>query len=289
MVCTDKLSEGFNLNRAGIIINYDIPWNPVRVIQRLGRINRIGKKVFDELYIMNFFPTERGENIIHQEKIAQSKMFMIHHSIGEDSKIFSPDEEPSASGLYTRLNTNPENLEEESTYTRVFIEFNKYRTQYPHIVHSLNAMPLRIKAAKSYEKNELITVIQRNNLYFLWYPYGADSTVHEVPFEKIWPHIRCNPDEKALPLSDVFWHYYERCLSFRPALPDKYADNSLFAKAKNKLNALIGNKEFSAYREFMELLLDDLHNYGTLPDYRLRQIAQIQTPDDVFRLKEELG
>jgi superfamily II DNA/RNA helicase len=60
---TDKISEGFNLNRAGMVINYDIPWNPVRVIQRVGRINRISKKLFDELYIVNFFPTEQGGRI----------------------------------------------------------------------------------------------------------------------------------------------------------------------------------------------------------------------------------
>ncbi|MBT9538195.1 MAG: SWF/SNF helicase family protein, partial [Nitrospirae bacterium] len=48
LLATDRISEGFNLNRAGMVINYDIPWNPVRVIQRVGRINRISKKVFDE-------------------------------------------------------------------------------------------------------------------------------------------------------------------------------------------------------------------------------------------------
>lgn len=56
LLTSDKLSEGFNLNRAGVIVNYDIPWNPTRVIQRVGRTNRIGAKVFDELYIYNFFP-----------------------------------------------------------------------------------------------------------------------------------------------------------------------------------------------------------------------------------------
>ena len=54
LLSTDRISEGFNLNRAGMIINYDIPWNPVRVIQRVGRINRISRKVFDKLYIVNF-------------------------------------------------------------------------------------------------------------------------------------------------------------------------------------------------------------------------------------------
>ena len=45
LLSSDRISEGFNLNRAGIVVNYDIPWNPVRVIQRVGRINRISKKV----------------------------------------------------------------------------------------------------------------------------------------------------------------------------------------------------------------------------------------------------
>src|SRR5690606_36759927 len=59
LLTSDVLSEGQNLNSAGAIINYDIPWNPTRVIQRVGRINRIGKKVFNSLRIYNFLPTEQ--------------------------------------------------------------------------------------------------------------------------------------------------------------------------------------------------------------------------------------
>lgn len=89
LLATDKLSEGFNLNRAGVVINYDIPWNPVRVIQRVGRMNRVGRKVYNELYIVNFFPTEKSADIVCSREIAQSKMFMIHKVLGEDAKIFS--------------------------------------------------------------------------------------------------------------------------------------------------------------------------------------------------------
>ncbi|RLB07212.1 MAG: helicase, partial [Deltaproteobacteria bacterium] len=97
LLTTDKLSEGFNLNRAGAVINYDIPWNPVRVIQRVGRINRIGKKVYESIYIVNFFPTETGADIVRSREIAQTKMFMIHNVLGEDAKIFDPDEQPQIS------------------------------------------------------------------------------------------------------------------------------------------------------------------------------------------------
>ena len=54
LIATDALSEGYNLHRAGVVINYDIPYNPTRVIQRVGRINRINKKVFDQLICLQF-------------------------------------------------------------------------------------------------------------------------------------------------------------------------------------------------------------------------------------------
>jgi len=119
LVASDKLSEGYNLNRAGTVINYDIPWNPTRVIQRVGRINRIGRTVFRELYLYNFFPTEQGADVVHSREIAQQKMFLIHNILGEDAKMFDVDEEPSAAELYKRINRNPEETEEESLLTSV--------------------------------------------------------------------------------------------------------------------------------------------------------------------------
>ncbi|NLB70463.1 MAG: helicase, partial [Chloroflexi bacterium] len=111
LLSTDRISEGFNLNRAGMIINYDIPWNPVRVIQRVGRINRISKKVFDELYIVNFFPTDQGATTVKSLELAASKMFLIHNTLGEYSKIFDIDEEPTPAGLFTRITHYDEDLE----------------------------------------------------------------------------------------------------------------------------------------------------------------------------------
>ena len=114
LLATDKISEGFNLNRAGMVVNYDIPWNPVRVIQRVGRINRISKKVFEDLYIVNFFPTERGAALVQSRQIASNKMFLIHETLGEDAKIFDIDEEPTPAGLYERILQNPDSIEQES-------------------------------------------------------------------------------------------------------------------------------------------------------------------------------
>src|SRR3989344_2566421 len=93
LVATDALSEGFNLHRAGIVINYDIPYNPTRVIQRVGRINRINKKVFDFLYIYNCFPTAIGEEETRVKSISTLKMRLINAVVGSDTKTLTKDEE----------------------------------------------------------------------------------------------------------------------------------------------------------------------------------------------------
>lgn len=105
---TDKISEGLNLNRAGVVVNYDIPWNPTRVLQRLGRINRIGGKVFEELHTVNFFPTKRGADLVGNERIAREKLFNIQKTLGEDVKLFDEGEEPTPAELWERLNGNKE-------------------------------------------------------------------------------------------------------------------------------------------------------------------------------------
>lgn len=92
LVATDALSEGYNLHRAGVVINYDIPYNPTRVIQRIGRINRINKKVFDKLFIYNFFPTETGESEIRIHQISTLKMRLINSVVGSDTKTLTNDE-----------------------------------------------------------------------------------------------------------------------------------------------------------------------------------------------------
>lgn len=104
---------------------------PLCVIQRLGRINRISKKVFDKLYIMNFFPTEKGAEYVRSREIAQNKMFMIHNTLGEDSKIFDIDEEPSPAGLYQKLTQNPETGDEESFYTKIVNLYHEIKLNNP--------------------------------------------------------------------------------------------------------------------------------------------------------------
>ena len=111
IVCTDALSEGINLNRAGVVINYDIPYNPTRVVQRIGRINRINKKMFEKIYIYNFFPTDIGEGVTLTKGISTLKMLLINNIVGSDTKTLTTNEELQS---YFKDRFNEANEEESS-------------------------------------------------------------------------------------------------------------------------------------------------------------------------------
>ncbi|MDZ7723243.1 MAG: helicase-related protein [candidate division KSB1 bacterium] len=217
LLTSDKLSEGFDLNRAGAIINYDIPWNPTRVIQRVGRINRIGKKVFDQLHIYNFFPTEQGADFVKSREIAGQKMFLIHNTLGEDAKIFDVDETPTASELYNRINTLPDEQEPESLLTMVRKTWRQYAENYPEIVERIEQLPARIKTAKAFEKNQLV-VFQKKGLGFFIQSipdtHQDKPDVESLLFEDALSLIQCDKDEPRLDPSPQFWPCYKKIKTY---------------------------------------------------------------------------
>jgi len=303
LLSSDKISEGFNLNRAGIVINYDIPWNPVRVIQRVGRINRVSKKVFDELYIVNFFPTEMGAELVKSREIASNKMFLIHNTLGEDSKIFDIDEEPSPAKLYERIQQNPETLEEQSFYTKILQEFMRIKEKYPDLIRSLDKFPPRVKVAKKHNENELLVFIKKGRLYIHCAKYNQDDNPEylQTPFEDVFNKIVCLPEEKPLQLSQKFWDVYEKIKNFREFRSVPVSERSLEQQAINNLKTFLNrvhDDRMFEHKDFLKTLLEDILDYGTLPDYTLRRIANLESSDEkkiersireIKLLKEELG
>ena len=86
LICTDVLSEGQNLQDAGVLINYDLHWNPVRMIQRAGRIDRLGTD-YDELFIYNCFPEQGLEDLLGLVKRLQKRIADIDNEVGLDGSV----------------------------------------------------------------------------------------------------------------------------------------------------------------------------------------------------------
>ena len=94
LFATDVLSEGQNLQDCNVIINYDLHWNPVRMIQRNGRVNRIGSN-HESVYIYNMYPNQELENYLKLVKRLESRITLIKDFIGLDQKVLHDEEEIS--------------------------------------------------------------------------------------------------------------------------------------------------------------------------------------------------
>lgn len=273
LLTSDRLSEGYNLNRAGTIINYDIPWNPTRVIQRVGRINRIGQKVFEELSIFNFFPSEIGADIVKSREIAQQKMYLIHSSLGEDSKIFDIDEEPTPSSLYSKVNTNFEG-EELSFETNLRNTYLEIKEKYPDVIQRIEQLPNRIKTAKSFPKYQL-NLLKKKGLG-LFAQVFEDDEIQEIPFENLVENIKCEFDEDKKTLSPIFWVNYEAMKGYRPKFRNKNTAESLENKALSNLQTYIGMANFVSESNirFAQQLIEDIKKYHALPDRTLGRFGR---------------
>lgn len=276
LITSDKLSEGFNLNRAGVIINYDIPWNPTRVIQRVGRINRIGKKVFDLLYIYNFFPSETGADFVKSREIAQQKMFMIHNALGEDAQIFDPDEEPTASGLYTKMNDNPDDDEDLNIITYVRNEYNRIIEEHPEVIDRIEKLPSRVKTSKKF-KDSNVNVLRKKGLsLFAQQAETKDNpSVKGLTFENFLQFVECEHGTKRVPMSDTFWPVYEIVKDHKERVRSNNSDLAIEKKAHDNLKVALKIIDASEEEniDFIKTIIKDIKHYYTMPKYTLRRLA----------------
>ncbi|HOT74096.1 MAG TPA: helicase-related protein, partial [Anaerohalosphaeraceae bacterium] len=102
LVSTEVLSEGVNLHRSNVVINYDIPWNPTRMMQRVGRINRVDTP-FDVIHTFNFFPTKQSNDEIKLKEAAEGKINAFLTLLGGDAELLTEGEPIGSHELFNRL------------------------------------------------------------------------------------------------------------------------------------------------------------------------------------------
>lgn len=112
LITTDVLSEGLNLQDCSIVINYDLHWNPVRLIQRMGRVDRIGT-TSERIRALNFLPEQNLEKRLHLAEKLRERIREIHRTIGEDAGILEKDEELNEESMYAIYMGDSSILEEE--------------------------------------------------------------------------------------------------------------------------------------------------------------------------------
>lgn len=151
IVTTDVLAEGINLHRANCILNYDTPWNSTRLMQRIGRVNRIGSTC-DNVYVYNFMPSAEGDAEINLVQKAHNKLQSFHTLFGEDSQVFTTTEEVTHYDLNTEVNG------EESPLEKYVFELKQYKEKHPMRYAFIEHLSDRL---------ELATISSNGTAYFM--------------------------------------------------------------------------------------------------------------------------
>lgn len=142
LISTEVLAEGVNLHRAHVIVNYDTPWNSTRLMQRIGRVNRIGSTA-KAVHIFNFYPTTQVDEDIDLQRKAFLKLQAFHTALGEDSQIYSPDEEVDNFGLFDRA------IEEERDERLRFLsELRDFKDANEDDFRRIRNLPLRARCGR---------------------------------------------------------------------------------------------------------------------------------------------
>jgi len=114
LIATDVLAEGLNLQDGDLIINYDLHWNPVKLIQRFGRIDRIGSDK-DVIYGYNFLPELGIERNLGLKQKLKNRIQEIHDTIGEDAAILDKTEQLNEEAMYAIYEQNGD-IEDEDNF-----------------------------------------------------------------------------------------------------------------------------------------------------------------------------
>jgi superfamily II DNA or RNA helicase len=202
LIATDALSEGFNLHRAGIVINYDIPYNPTRVIQRIGRINRINKQVFDYLSIYNCFPTAVGEEETRVKSISTLKMKLINAVVGSDTRTLTKDEDLVSffKDEFEKARQEDEQLSWDVGHREAYNKALKDAV----LMELVQNIPRRSRVKRSTGTDAGIIVFGKkgHNTIFVSGSTGTDMRV--VSAEQALPLFAATVDEHGFPVNDDF-------------------------------------------------------------------------------------
>ena len=195
IISTEVLAEGVNLHRANVIVNYDTPWNSTRLMQRIGRVNRIGS-LAKEVHIFNFFPTGKVNDDIELEKKAKMKLFAFHAALGEDSQIYSTDENPESFGLFDK------NVDEErDEKLRYLMWLRQLKEENPELIKRIKKMPLRARVGRKSKLIPMSTIVFiRNNRRDAFVFVRENGSLEELSFLEAVKEFEARIDEKSIPL-----------------------------------------------------------------------------------------
>lgn len=211
LITTDVLAEGINLHRANVLVNYDLPWNPTRIMQRVGRINRVGTE-YDRIYVFNFFPTAQSKKQMPLEERILEKLQAFHDTLGEDFKYLSDDEEVSSKKLFSDLNADLDGEEESTNPELAYLAIiRQIRDNDPKLFSMLKRLPKKAKAGKCSEKGSedaTVTFIRQGALKTFF--ASSETETKQLTFMQAIDLIKAEPNDVKISVPSKFFKHFDR-------------------------------------------------------------------------------
>jgi len=285
LLATEALSEGVNLHRSQIVINYDIPWNPTRLMQRVGRINRVDTE-FDEIFTYNFFPTTQSNEEIKLKEAAEAKIHSFIEMLGTDAKLLTEGEEIKSHDIFSKLTSKKTITGEddaEDSELKYLKEIRNVRDENPDLFARIKRLPKKARTAKQFteENDALLTYFRKGRLdkFYISNSQGNE----ELDFVAAANYLECCNDEKRLKIGDSFYHLLEKNKSAFIEVTKDEPDKVKMKGGRDSATIILRILKSRQVREFPEYTEGDeeyiknvvqLIEEGGLPQHTLKNLVK---------------
>ncbi len=283
LITTDVLAEGINLHRSNIIINYDLPWNPTRVLQRVGRVNRVGSK-FDKIHIYNIFPSATADNELNLEDNIKAKIQAFHETLGEDAKYLTEEEETTNHKLFgenfydkvTNKDTYNEGESEENSDLKYIKILEDIRDNDNELFNKVKYLPKKSRTARKIkaDKNSVITFFRKGPLE-RFYLSDGETTVN-LGFEDAVKYFECNKNCEKQTVPHEFYHLLQ-------------ANKDEFFKPNEEDDIQVKKTGGSSNHKYVRLRIDFAIKEGRLTDVQEDYMKKILALYDEGKIINEIS
>ncbi|MFO1233460.1 MAG: C-terminal helicase domain-containing protein [Paenacidovorax caeni] len=154
LICTDVLSEGQNLQDSNVVVNFDLPWAIIRLIQRAGRVDRIGQRA-EEIHCYSFLPADGVEQLIQLRSRIRQRLKENAEVVGTDEAFFEDDDAATIRDLYTEKQGVLDDSDDEVDLASYAWQIWKQATQdNADLARTVEALPPVVYSAKGFALDE---------------------------------------------------------------------------------------------------------------------------------------
>lgn len=201
IITSDVLAEGVNLHRSNVIINYDSPWNATRLMQRIGRVNRIGS-VAPRIYNYMFYPSRQGDGEIQLYKNALVKLQGFHSAFGEDAQIYSHEEIVKE---FKMFDSNVKDvIDKKIALLREVRElYNSNRKLY----NKIKSLPMKSRVRRDIGKHTGKSIVFVSSNVKTEFYLASSTKIEAIDFLEAVKYLKAKPEEQPVPFTDDMTHY----------------------------------------------------------------------------------